>query len=81
MRHELHEFGPFTIELHEEPSDTGMVWTRLTIAHGRTLIRRCRELMSLEEMKRDAKRWLFSATARWQSQAADWDETQTSTRP
>ena len=77
MRHELHEFGPFTVELWE--AGDKIKWTMMDILHGNHRIRTCREPVTLEAMKQDAKIWLVSATARWQSQAKDWDQSHTST--
>jgi len=80
MRHELHEFGPFTVEVWEESEGNNVAVKAQVKIVGSILLHR-KSYEPFDTVKAGVKETLADAAKRWQYQVDSWDQTQTSTRP
>jgi len=80
LRKELHEFGPFTVEVWEESEGSNVaVKVRAKFFGAVILYRKVYE--SFDTAKAGVKETLQDAAERWRRQINEWDHTQESTRP
>ncbi len=80
LRKELHEFGPFTIEIWESDRHGKIKVNAEAKIMGWLMFFRCRE-EPFDDIKAGVKEMLIDAMKRYQRQCEAWDNTQTSTRP